>query len=360
VPANRNGSATHSRFGLRLRDCRRALRLTQQELADAAGLSVAAIRDLEQGRRLRPRPESVALLSAALQLTPAQVQKLVTASLESCAGCDGHSAGPGQGSGPGQGQGQGSGLRISLLGPLTASYAAGPDIRLGPPRQRAVLALLALSANRLVHRERIIDTLWADEPPRTATGLVQAYVSRLRRALAPALPGPDGGTVLTSVGASYQLAVGADELDLLAFRRLVMGARAAGDGPEACRLFEQALALWRGDPLAGVEPLRDHPVLADIRAEWTATVLSYAATAVCAGWHEQVLPPLRALTRWDPLNEQAHAHLMIVLAGLGQQAAALRVYERLRDRLDTQLGVQPGKQLADAHLRVLRQDIPVP
>ncbi len=343
-------SKSKSQFGALMRGHRQALQLTQQELADAAGLSVAAIRDLEQGRRLQPRPASVVLLATALQLTPAQARQLAEASPE-CRGRRGRDlAGPSPA--------PGSGLHIRLLGPLAASRAAGPDIWLGPPRQRAVLSLLALSANSLVHREQIIDVLWDDKPPRTATNLVQAYTSRLRRALAPARGGQRGGARLTSVGASYRLAIDDDELDLLAFRRLIARARLADDEAAACGLHEQALALWRGDPLADVDALRGHPVLADIRAERTATVLGYAAAAISGGRQERVLPHLRALTRWEPLNELAHAYLMIALAGLGQQAAALQTFEHLRGRLDAQLGVRPGKQLTDAHLRVLRQDVP--
>lgn len=360
---NETGPTAQSRFSVQLRNRRKELQLTQQELADVAGMSVAAIRDLEQGRRLRPRPASVALLATALRLTPSGARELAEASLEfrirrvTCPDDPGAVHSPGL---TGPDSSPAPGLRIRLLGPLTASHAAGQDIRLGPPRQRAVLALLALSANNLVRREQIIDVLWDDEPPRTATDLVQAYISRLRRALAPAQAAKHSGALLTSVGASYRLAVNEDELDLLAFRRLIRQARLANDEAAAYAIREQALALWCGDPLADIDALQEHPVLADVRAERAAAVLAYAAAAISRGWHEQALPHLRALTRWEPLNEQAHAYLMIALAGLGQQAAALQVYEHMRRLLDTQLGVRPGKHLTDAHLQVLRQDIPAP
>ncbi len=155
--------------------------------------------------------------------------------------------------------------------------------------------------------------------------------------------------------------VNEDELDLLAFRRLIrqaVQASLAGDEAAACGLHEQAMALWRGDPLADIDLLRGHAALAEIEAERAAIVLKYAAAAISKGWHDRVLPHLRALTRWEPFNEQAHAYLMIALAGLGQQAAALQIYEDLRQRLDVELGVRPGRQLAEAHLRLLRQDVP--
>lgn len=84
-------------------------------------------------------------------------------------------------------------------------------------------------------------------------------------------------------------------------------------------------------------------------------VIEYAEVAFVADWHERVLPRLEALARAEPLNERVHAQLMIALASTGRQAAALRLHEDLRRRLDEQLGVRPGPELSEAHLRVLRQ-----
>jgi hypothetical protein len=155
--------------------------------------------------------------------------------------------------------------------------------------------------------------------------------------------------------------VGPDELDLLAFGQLTAWARAArssDDLDRACEWYEQALGLWRGDPLADVDLLRGHAVAMSLCGTRAAVIAEYAETAVRLRQHHLVLAHLRALAEREPLNEKAHAQLMIALAGSGQQAAALTVYEDMRRRLDEQLGMRPGPWLSDAHLRVLRQDVP--
>lgn len=337
------------KFSEILRTCRELRGLTQEQLASAAAMSVAAIRDLEQGRRQRPRPGSLTRLAAALNLAPSQAEELVRV----CRSGDPMAS-------RGASLKQGPGLRLRIFGTLTASLNESTEIRLGPPRQRAVLGLLALNANHPVHRETIIDTLWGAEPPSTATSLVQGYISRLRRVLVPEHACRER-TLLDSVGSSYRLMVSDSELDLLEFRQLsarASRATEAGDEVAAFRLYEQAMEVWRGTLLADVEMLRGHIATAEVSAERSAVLLRYAMAAVCIGRHDRVLPHLRVLTRLEPLNEPAHAHLMLVLAGLGQQAAALSVYQDLRQRLDVQLGVRPGPQLAAAHLRVLRQEIP--
>ncbi len=86
-------------------------------------------------------------------------------------------------------------------------------------------------------------------------------------------------------------------------------------------------------------------------------VIEYAEAAPSADCHDRVLPRLEALAMAEPLNERVHAHLMIALASTGRQAAALRLHEVLRRRLDEQLGIRPGLELTEAHLRVLRQEL---
>ena len=250
----------------------------------------------------------------------------------------------------------GTGLRLGVLGPL-AVLRDGTPLDLGGSRQRAVLGMLALHANTLVHRERIIDAVWGEQPPASAVNQVQGCISRLRRILQLSGQGQSGGGGLTSDGLGYQLSVTAGELDLLAFRDLVDRAGAAlssGNARTACELLDAALGLWRGEPLAGIDRLRDHPALARVWRERAAAVLSYAE----AGEHDRVLPALWALARDEPLNERVHAYLMIALAATGQRAEALRVFGELRVRLDHELGVRPGPELTGAHLRVLRQQGP--
>jgi DNA-binding SARP family transcriptional activator/DNA-binding XRE family transcriptional regulator len=340
-------------FGGLLRSRRLTAGLTQERLAHLAGISVAAIRDLEQGRKLRPRARSLTGLASALGLNTSQTEELALAAR----GAQAAPAGPR----PGQLEARPSArLRFEILGPLTA-WRDGTRVELGPPRQRAVLAVLALEPDTFLHRETIIDALWGDRPPRTAVNLVQTYVSRLRRAVdgEHSPRSPDG--TLVSAGTSYRLQVAGDQLDLLEFRLLAgqaRTARSAGDAATACQGYEQALRLWREEPLADLDILRPHPAVGMLTAHRAAVVMEYAEVALKAGLHDQVLAHLQALVARDPLNEKAYAQLVIVLAGSGHQAEALHVYENLRKRLDSQLGIKPGPALTRAYMRVLHQDVP--
>ena len=338
---NRDGSAQPADL---VRRHRCSAGLTQQGLADSAGISVGVVRDLEQGRTAHLRAGSASRLSRALGLDECQAAEFRLVLLRRVA----H-------------RGDRSGeMRLSVLGPLTA-WRRGVPLALGAPRQRAVLALLALNANTGVHREMIIDALWQDDPPGSALNLVQAYVSRLRRVLDPGRPPRDAAGLLVSAGTCYRLRVAAGQLDLLASREFAGRARTAassGDVATACELYEQALGLWRGEPLAELDVLRGHLAVAELAQQHAALVTDYAAAASAAGLQQQVIPQLRSLAGREPLNEKAHAQLMIALAGCGQQAAALQIYEDLRRLLDDQLGVYPGAELASAHQAVLRQQLP--
>jgi DNA-binding SARP family transcriptional activator/tetratricopeptide (TPR) repeat protein len=261
---------------------------------------------------------------------------------------------------PARRAGRGGGIWLAVLGPLEA-WRAGGQAGLGPVRQRAVLGLLAITPDELVSRESVIDALWGEDPPATAVNLVQAHVSKLRRILDPGRSPRGGAGLLVSVGTSYRLRVTADQLDLLAFEQIAGRARAlrmCGDAAAACGLYERALGLWRGTPLAGLDLLRGHLTVAHLARRHAAIVTDYAEAASAAGWPGRALPRLEALAGAEPLNERAGALLITALASAGRTDAALRVYQELRSRLDEQLGMPPGPELADAHLRVLRQEIP--
>jgi DNA-binding SARP family transcriptional activator len=327
---------------------RDAAALTQRQLADSAGISIGVIRDLEQGRTARIRTASADALIGALGLDVRRAREFESVVLGGSVGScvTAHAD-------------QSAGLKLSVLGPLAAWRDRTPA-PLGPPMQRAVLGLLALSPDELVHREALIDALWGADPPATAVNQVQAYIGRIRRALDTARSPRDPQQLLVSTGTGYRLKMTAQHLDLLAFQDLVSraGAARSTDAVTACDLYEQALGLWRGDPLADLDRLRDHPAVIGLRRQRTAVVVAYAETACAARLYSRVLPQLRLLTLSEPLHERAHALYMITLAGSGRQAAALRVFENLRRRLDGQLGVRPCPELADVHQRVLRQQIP--
>jgi DNA-binding SARP family transcriptional activator/DNA-binding XRE family transcriptional regulator len=354
-------------FASLVRAYRREAGLTQRELAAKAGLSVAALRDFEQSRRCRPRANSLAALAFALSLDPDQ-----TASLGRAAALPRRRPAPVPSPRPSaedsrfarapHSSERDQGLWLTALGPLEA-WGDGTPLSLGPPARRAILGLLLMDPGALVRRDAIVDVLWGDSPPRTAVGLTQAHVSRIRKLLSPhsrlaANDGHDG--VIGSVRGAYRLSVSAAEVDLLVFRDLAAHAAAAwadGDYGTALECYEDAVGLWRDEPLADVDALRGHPAVTGLRLELAGVLLRYADVACALGQHYRVLPRLRALALAEPLNEPAHARLMIALAGAGQQVAALRVYEEVRSRLDRELGIYPGRDLADAYLRVLRQDI---
>ncbi|MFG3712505.1 BTAD domain-containing putative transcriptional regulator [Micromonospora sp. NPDC047730] len=337
---------------LRLRRLRAGL--TQEELARRAGISVRAVRDIEQGRVRTPRPESLRRIAEAV--------------------------GPPDPEPPGPEPPGGTGsLRIGVLGPLTLRVGAEP-VALGSGRQRMLLGLLALHPETTVSRQEIVDVLWGHDPPDSCLNLVHTYVARLRRALAHPGGGTSGGrangiagaggsggatsgggTTIVHAGGGYQLRVGPRQLDLTRFTALIGRAEGsvAGDLPSLDRLAE-ALALWRGPVLTDLGPgLAQHPTAAALNRRRIATAVTYATLAVELGLPDRAVRELSAVASHEPLHEQVHARLMLALAACGQQARALTLHRKLRDRLADQLGVEPGPELREAQLRILRQDLPV-
>jgi DNA-binding SARP family transcriptional activator/DNA-binding XRE family transcriptional regulator len=353
-----------SQFGSLVRAYRRSAGLTQRELAAKAGLSVAALRDFEQSRRQRPRANSLAALANAFGLDPDQTASLARAAASprrradvlptppspqdnSDSAWQAHSSGPG------------AGLWLAMLGPLEA-WRDGTPLYLGPPARRALLGLLVMDPSVLVRRDTIIDVLWGDSPPRTAVDLVQAHVSRIRSHLKSHDGFGGSGGVIERVWGAYRLSLSGEEVDLLVFRDLATraaAARAGGDDVTAVECYECAVGLWRGEPLTDVDVLWGHPGITALRQELIGVLLRYAEAACTLGQHYRVLPRLQALADAEPLNEPVHARLMIALAGSGQQAAAIGAYENVRSRLDREMGLYPGDELAEAYVRVLRQDI---
>ncbi|MFD2689830.1 BTAD domain-containing putative transcriptional regulator [Streptomyces phyllanthi] len=354
-------------FGSLVRAYRREMGLTQRELAARAGLSLAALRDFEQSRRRRPRAHSLAALTDGLGLDTDQAASLARAAalprrhpdaMPSAHRPQDDSDSMRSTHSPEHDKG----LWLSVLGPLEA-WSDEKLLRFGSPARRAVLGLLLLDPGVLVHRDAIVDLLWGDSPPRTAVTLVQAHVSRIRRALKGGRRFGGNDEVIDSSGGAYRLSLSAMEVDLLDFRDMAAraaAARGAGEDATAAEYYERAVSLWRGEPFADVAVLRGHPGVTALRQELAGVLLQYAEVTRELGQHNRVLVRLQALADAEPLNERVHASLMIALAGSGQQADAIRVYEGVRSRLDRELGLYPGEELADAYMRVLRQDLRAP
>ncbi|RBM22258.1 transcriptional regulator [Prauserella sp. PE36] len=313
--------------------------LTQRQLADLAGLSLAGLRDVEQGRVVTPRPANLRRLAAALGLSHDEAEDLVELSR--------------------RGQPAEQHFRIRVLGPLAVTVN-GVEVDPGPARQQALLGLLALTPNVPVSRDALIEAAWGERRHGNTVSLVQTSMSRLRQRLVPKQPGSDRAKVLTASRGRYRLTVTREQLDLLEFRHRAAEARQArkaGDAARACVLFRKALSLWRGEPLANLETTRVQPLVTALVEEWKTLVVDYAETATQIGCYDEVLPELRRLVGDDPLHEVATARLMIALAGSGQQAAALNAFDEVRRRLREELGADPGPELTEAHQRVLRQDV---
>jgi DNA-binding SARP family transcriptional activator len=239
-------------------------------------------------------------------------------------------------------------VEFRILGPLEVVDGDRP-ITLAGARTRALLALLLTSANEIVSSDRLIDELWGSRPPRTAANALQYHVSRLRKVLAPA-------DVIVTRGPGYLVAVHPDELDLLRFERLVAEARGAPpDG--VARLLREALALWRGPPLADLE--REPFARAEIRRleELRLLALEQRIEADLAlGRHAEIVAELEALAREHPYREPLRAQLMRALYGAGRQADALEVYRSTRRLLVDELGIEPGPAIQQLEQAILRQD----
>lgn len=245
-----------------------------------------------------------------------------------------------------------------MLGAVAAWRNEAP-VKLGGLRRKAVLGLLALQPRVVVSVDAITGVLWDGEPAPTAGTMIQSYVSRLRAVLGGRETGRRAGGVVETVDGGYRLVGAGVVVDVVEWRRLVALARSGlrvGDGERGCELFDRALRLWRGEVAADVPLLRGHPVVVTVEQEHAAVVVDYAQAASAQGWHDQVVPHLLSLVERAPLDERAHACLMIALAGSGRQGAALELFEQVR-RLDEQLGVRPGEVLTQAHARVLRHEL---
>lgn len=245
-----------------------------------------------------------------------------------------------------------------VLGPLEA-VVDGEPVRLGGARPRAVLALLLLDANRVVSADRLIDAIWGERPPETATTALQGHISQLRRGLErPRGPG-DPPTVLVTEPPGYRLIVAPDELDADRFRVALEHGQEllAGGNPEgAARALRGALDLFRGPPLADVGDAPFAPEAARRLEELRAQALEARFEAELAlGRDRELVPELDEAVTREPYRERLHGQLMLALYRSGRQAEALDAYRRAREVLAREIGIEPGQPLRDLHEAILAQ-----
>ena len=231
---------------------------------------------------------------------------------------------------------------MGVLGPVTA-WLSDREVAPGQPRQRAVLAVLATRANRVVSRGELVDAVWGTHAPATAEGGIYTYVAGLRRVLDPGRGRRDPGTVLLSMGAGYMLKLGGGCLDAEEFERGLAGARAAraaGDLGGAQRLLSEALALWRGSAFAGVPGPFAEAERRRLAEHRTAAAEEHADALLALGRNEEAIPELTVLAAEHPLRERTRGLLMVALYRCGRQAEALGVYREAREVLAAELGNQ--------------------
>ena len=234
-----------------------------------------------------------------------------------------------------------------ILGSLEVVGAEGP-LTLGGQKQRALLGLLLLHAGEAVSTDRIVDELWSEQPPRTATTSLQNFVSQLRKLL-----GPD---VLVTKPPGYLLRVEPDRLDVARFERLLAEARRA-EPDERARKLRDALALWRGPPLADLayETFAQGEIrrLEELRLDALEERIDADLELEQGG---ELVGELEALVGQHPARERLRGQLMLALYRSGRQAEALQAYHDGRRALVDELGIEPSPALQQLYRSILRQE----
>ncbi|WP_418959830.1 BTAD domain-containing putative transcriptional regulator [Streptomyces tritici] len=314
--------------------------VSQRDLAERSGIGLRTLREIERGRVRAPRAGSLRRIAEALH------EPELLARVAGAADADGDVT-------------EDDPLVLRILGRLSAARGTA-ELVTGTPKQQTLLGLLALQANQVVERDEIVEVLWDGELPDTFGQLIHTYVSRIRVLLETrTAPGPDRATVLRR-GGGYELRLGDDRLDVLEFGRLTREAehaRACDDAVDEQALLGEALRLWRGPILDGASPrLTGHPAAVEHSRRRVAAALRLADLALARGQHEEVLARLGPIARHEALHEGLHARLLTALAGSGRRAEALELFAAVDRRLRTDSGIEPGAELRDAQMAVLRED----
>jgi DNA-binding SARP family transcriptional activator/class 3 adenylate cyclase len=247
-------------------------------------------------------------------------------------------------------------VEFRILGPLEVVDDRGGGVAVGGSRERAVLALLLLSANRVVSSERLADELWGEHPPEGAAHGLQVHLSRLRKALREA----GGEGVLVTQPPGYLVRVDPGAVDAVRFESLLTEGReqaAAGHHEQAAATLREALGLWRGPALADVAdaPLARAEAARLEEARLAALEDRLEADLAC-GRQGGLVAELDALTRAHPLRERLWGQRMVALYRAGRQAGALRAYQDLRTILGEELGLEPNSTLQRLEGAILRHE----
>jgi DNA-binding SARP family transcriptional activator/streptogramin lyase len=246
-------------------------------------------------------------------------------------------------------------VTFGVLGPIEAMYGTDP-VALGGSKQRGLLATLVLRGNEVVPLPQLVDDLWGVDPPPTAHKMVQVFLSRLRAAIVAA-----GGNaqIIETHPHGYSLRITDDQVDLRRAERLATaGKKARASNPEqASQFFTDALTLWRGSPLSGMESLPFADTAIPRIEEFRLALIGDRLDAeLQAGRHAELIGELRELTAEHPSREQPHAQLMLALYRSGRQVDALAVFRAYRDRLHDEMALDPSPALKRLEHQILNHD----
>ncbi|MFI0793937.1 BTAD domain-containing putative transcriptional regulator [Micromonospora rubida] len=241
-------------------------------------------------------------------------------------------------------------MEFTILGPLRVS-ANGRELHVGGHRSQRILAMLLLNPNLVVTHDRLAEAGWGDDPPTTVRRQVQNRVAALRTRFARV-----GGAIDThDVG--YQLRVGPDELDVDVFGRLVEKARREPEPAHAATALRTALALWRGNALAGLTGLTLESEAAGLNERRLSAHADCFDAELATGEHTRLLPELNHLVEAHPHHERFVGQLMIALHRAGRRSEGLNAYRRLHRRLVDDIGIEPGEAVQEIHRAVLNGDL---
>jgi DNA-binding SARP family transcriptional activator/DNA-binding NarL/FixJ family response regulator len=245
-------------------------------------------------------------------------------------------------------------VEFRILGPLEV-VEDGEPVALGTLKERLVLGVLLLHPNEFVSRERLIDDLWGEAPPPTARKAVNVYLSNLRKTLGGAVVDP-----IATASGGYRLNVEPDRVDAGRMQLLVGSARelvAKGELESAAERFQEALSLWRGPTLAGLQlESRGRDEVAQLDELRLAVLIDRIDCDLALGRHGQALGELHVLVGEHPLRERVRAQLMLALYRSDRQAEALEAFQQARKVLVEELGIEPSPALQRLQKGILIQD----
>jgi DNA-binding SARP family transcriptional activator/Tfp pilus assembly protein PilF len=260
-----------------------------------------------------------------------------------------------------------SGVEYRLLGPVEV-WVGGRRVDAGQPRQRAVLAALLVDAGRVVPTETLIARVWGQTVPEQARATLRTHLSRIRRLLEQAAESTASVASLSRTSGGYLLQVDPDQIDLHRFRRLAATAGrpansagssggGSGDGVGVVGSLRAALALWRGQPLSGIEGEWAGRMREIWGRERVDTAIVWARAELALANPGPVLASMAELAGDNPLVESVTEVFMLALHAAGRTSEALELYGRTRAQLAEELGTDPGPDLQLLHQSLLRGEI---